>query len=274
MIDDYFLKYESYSCWVHHLEMTSYKVNIYNDKTYIIEIKMFLYDDEIRSKKDIIEKYSQEIYNISEKDFEDLKRCIKDIDFFSIPSDISSDGCDGYESYITVHTNDKSHKCGGYLPDNPSFDILINKIYNIVKWNLLNLYCNLKTKVLIDDNYFLKYEYERSSIPDYETPIGYDIYFYENGKYTIKENWFILDFNFKDVFVENHTLDKSNLDNLKSYLKNFDCPQDLNTIGICDGYSSYIEIKKDNQIKRFGGHNPQNENYLNLERLIQKIIKI
>lgn len=118
----------------------------------------------------------------------------------------------------------------------------------------------------MNEDYFLKYEYRFVATSNFE--LGYDIFFYQDS-FSITKIHLMEDFSPKY-----HTLDKSEFDSLNLYLKNFNCPQDLNTIGICDGYSSYIELKKDNQIKRFGGHNPQNENYLNLERLIQKIIKI
>ncbi|MGN1412114.1 MAG: hypothetical protein ACI4WH_06385 [Oscillospiraceae bacterium] len=114
------------------------------------------------------------------------------------------------------------------------------------------------------DDYFLKYEYRFGATSNFD--LGYDIFFYQDS-FSITKIHLMEDFSPKY-----HTLDKSKFDILKSYLRNFHCPQDLNTIGICDGYSSYIEIKENNQIKRFGGYNPQNENYLQLEKLIQSIV--
>lgn len=114
------------------------------------------------------------------------------------------------------------------------------------------------------DDYFLKYEYRFGATSNFD--LGYDIFFYQDS-FSITKIHLMEDFSPKY-----YILDKFKLDSLKSYLKDFNCPQDLNTIGICDGYSSCIEIKKDNQIKRYGGHNPQNENYLKLEKLIKSIV--
>lgn len=113
-------------------------------------------------------------------------------------------------------------------------------------------------------DYFLKYEYHIGARLNFD--LGYNIYFF-NDNYIIEKLHLM-----KDFIPESCPLDSLKLKELKSILENFDCPQDLTTIGICDGYTSYIEIPRDNQVKRFGGHNPQNGDYLNLERLIQSIV--
>lgn len=119
---------------------------------------------------------------------------------------------------------------------------------------------------MINQGWFLKYEYRFGSSLNFN--LGYDIFFYQDSFSITKIHLM------EDYPPKYYTLDKSKLDILKSKIYNIKLPQDVSSKYICDGYASYIIIKSNGSIKKYGGSNPCNSKYLQLEKLIQKIIKI
>ncbi len=120
----------------------------------------------------------------------------------------------------------------------------------------------------MNENWFLKYEYVSQSMFDIVLGLNFKIYFFEDKSYIFKKNGFINE----ETYFNSSKISNSNFDILKSKIENIVFPQNLTEIGFLDGYESYITIKSNGNVKRYGGCNPQNKEYLKLENIIQDII--
>lgn len=120
----------------------------------------------------------------------------------------------------------------------------------------------------MNENWFLKYEYISQSMFDIVLGLNFEIFFFDNKSYIVKRKGFINEETYFNSFI----ISNSNFDMLKSKIENIVFPQNLTEIGFLDGYESYITIKSNGNVKRYGGYNPQNKEYLKLENLIQNVV--
>ena len=120
----------------------------------------------------------------------------------------------------------------------------------------------------MNENWFLKYEYISQIMFDIVLGLNFEIFFFDNKSYIVKRKGFINEETYFNSFI----ISNSNFDMLKSKIENIVFPQNLTEIGFLDGYESYITIKSNGNVKRYGGYNPQNKEYFKLENLIQNVV--
>ena len=125
---DVLLEYTYIDCGEQEFtHLGSYTITVYYDQTYEVKIEGADAEEALDT--------TTATFSMSEEELTELEDCILEINFFTLPVDISSEGSDGYGEDITVYTKSDKYTVGGYLPSNRDFEKLSNLINEITAQN-------------------------------------------------------------------------------------------------------------------------------------------